>query len=506
MNKITIRDLETKLWKAADELRGNLSAEDYMHVLLGILTIKFINDKYELVVKKLITDGYKETDIDKIDLSSRGAFFVPKESKWKTIIDSVGTMKIGEVLDNAVYQLGESNIELKGIFNASYNDSSIDKARLGEVIKIFQTDNFALHGEDILGRIYEYFLGHFFLKRGQKGGEFYTPRSIVRLITKFLKPKKGKIYDPCCGTAGMLIQAKQYIEDHGGKIVDFTVYGQEFNNTTWKLAKLNLLLNGIPIFNINDKNEEEGALGNEASNTFTNDQHKDKIFDYIMANPPFNLKKWFTESLASDPRWFYGKPSENNANMAWIQHILYKLSSNGKAGVVLSNGSLTSSAEYKIREKIIRDNKVSCVVSLPDKLFYTTGISSCIWFFDNNKKTNDILMIDARNLGELIDGSKKSKEISDKNLETLSNLFSKFENGEIIDEPGLSKSVTLNDVEKGNFSLLPSKYITVFEKDKKSSEEIKKELKSDINQLLSLIDESKDLEKSLLEAIKKLNI
>ncbi|MBR4025680.1 MAG: SAM-dependent DNA methyltransferase, partial [Mycoplasmataceae bacterium] len=317
-NKITIRDLEDKLWKAADTLRGNLSAEDYMHVVLGILTLKFINDKNELAIQELINDGLTIDTIEKSDLNAKDSFVVPEESKWVNILKKVGTPEIGFALDEAIYKLGEENPELRGIFSASYNDNSIDKIKLGEVVKIFQSDNLGLHGEDILGRIYEYFLGNFFLKRGQKGGEFYTPRSIVRLITLFIKPIKGKIYDPCCGTAGMLVQAKQFIDEKKINTNNITVYGQEYNNTTWKLAKLNLLLNGLNIFNTNEIGDEIAALGQMAADTFTNDQHKGEVFDFIMANPPFNLKEYWNNSLKGDPRWIYGEPPQKNANFAWL--------------------------------------------------------------------------------------------------------------------------------------------------------------------------------------------
>ncbi len=505
-NKITILDLENKLWKAADTLRGNLSAEDYMHVVLGILTLKFINDKNEIAINQLINEGLSKDEIDESDLRSRDAFVVPEISKWKTILTKVGTSEIGQALDDAIFELGKANPQLKGIFSASYNDSSVDKTKLGEVVKIFQSDNLGEHGEDILGRIYEYFLGNFFLKRGQKGGEFYTPRSIVRLITLFIEPIKGKVYDPCCGTAGMLVQAKQYIEEKGGNTNNITVYGQEYNNTTWKLAKLNLLLNGLNIFNTNEAGVTEGALGESPADTFTNDQHPGKIFNYIMANPPFNLKEYWNEKLDGDDRWKYGTPPRKNANFAWLQHILHKLSTNGKAGVVLANGSLTSTTngEDKIREKILRDNKVSCIVALPDKLFFTTGISASIWFFDNNKKHENVLMIDAQKLGQLVEGSKKNKELKEEDLNKLVDIFKKFESGEKIDIPGLAKSIGLKELEENEFLLSPGRYITISEKEKKDPEEIKKELNQAIDELLKLMDESKELEQEVKEAIKKI--
>lgn len=507
-NKITIKDLETKLWKTADTLRGNLSAEDYMHVVLGILTLKFINDKNEIAVQKLIKDGLSLDMIDKSDLNAEDAFVVPEESKWSNILKKVGTSEIGFALDEAIFRLGEANPELKGIFNASYNDSVIDKTRLGEVVKIFQSDNLGEHGEDILGRIYEYFLGNFFLKRGQKGGEFYTPRSIVRLITLFIEPTKGKIYDPCCGTAGMLVQAKQFIEEKKIDANSITVYGQEFNNTTWKLAKLNLLLNGLSIINRNELGEEIGALGEMASDTFSNDQHKGEVFDFVMANPPFNQKVWWNNTLEGDPRWKYGVPPKNNANFAWLQHILYKLSTNGKAGVVLANGSLTSTTngEDKIREQMIKADKISCIVSLPDKLFFTTGISASIWFFDNNKQNKEkILMIDATELGQLVEGSKKNKELKNDDLNKLADIYKKFNNKEEIDIPGLAKSVGLKELEENNFLLSPGRYITINEENKKDPEEIKKELNQAIEELLKLMDESKELEEEVKEVIKKIN-
>ena len=507
-NKITIKDLETKLWEAADTLRGNLSAEDYMHVVLGILTIKFINDKNESVIKQLISEGWKEENIDYTDLRARNAFVVPPKSKWSYILTKVGTSEIGTALDDAISELGKVNQELKGVFIASYNKEEIDKTKLGEVVKIFQSDNLSDHGEDILGRIYEYFLGNFFLKRGQKGGEFYTPKSIVKLITLFLEPKKGKIYDPCCGTAGMLVQAKQHLDEINENVDNITVYGQEYNTTTWKLAKLNLLLNGLNIFNIDDFGNYEGALGEQAGDTFTNDQHKGKVFDFIMANPPFNLKKYWNESLNDDPRWSFGLPPPNNGNFAWIQHILYKLSTNGKAGVVLANGSLTSTTgnENKIREKIIKYNKISCIVSLPDKLFFTTGIAASIWFFDNKKTTEDILMIDAQNLGKLIDGSKKNKELTNDELYKLKDIFDKFQNGEKINIKGLAKSISMQELQDGEFQLSPGRYIEIEDKDKRSDEEIQKDLEKSIEELLNLMNESKEIEKEVMEAIKKIKI
>ncbi|MDE5617389.1 MAG: type I restriction-modification system subunit M [Ureaplasma sp.] len=499
--EITIKDLESKLWESAEELRGSLSAEEYMHVVLDIITLKYINDKYIQAIQKINDDGMP---INEWALKTYDSFNVPEKSKWDHIKQFLFTDNIGQVLDDALIELGKYNNELSGIFIAKYNEKQIDKIRLSEVIKIFDDINISNFGEDILGRVYEYFLGQFFLKRGQKGGEFYTPISIVKLIVGIIKPLKGRIYDPACGSCGMFVQAKKYIEDHHGDILDIMVYGQEKMKDTWNLGKLNLILNGFSITS-DDKN---CVLGNEPTDTFTNDQHKDKVFEYIMANPPFNLDKYWHESLENDSRWQkYGLPPKNNANFAWLQHILFKLSTNGKAGVVLANGSLTStqSNEDKIRKNIIKDNKVSCIVSLPDKLFFTTGISACIWFFDNNKKTNDILFINASKLGDLIEGQKKNKEIKDENISKVIDIYNSFENGEKINIPGLAKSVSIEEIEMNEYSLLPGQYIETKKEEKEDPIKIKQELKENINELLKLMEESRELEQNLFNAIKKIN-
>lgn len=504
--KTTITELERNLWQAADELRGNLSAENYMHVVLGILLLKYINDKYEKVVNQLKDEMGDDYQIDKTDLSANGAFYIPEKSRWTFISNYIGTNEIGYVLDEAIVELGKENEELEGVFTSEYNNEEIDKTKLGELIKIFNDKNISNWGEDILGRVYEFFLGEFDLKRGQRGGEFYTPKSIVRLITSIIKPLKGKIYDPACGTGGMFVQAKQYIEEHNGNVDNISVYGQEKNSVTWKLAKLNLILHGFNIKDVDDKS----VLGDKASDTFLNDQHKGIEFDFIMANPPFNLKKYWNETLENDSRWQeYGKPPKNNANYAWLMHILYKLSPYGKAGVVLANGSLTSSAnnEQKIRMLMINKNKISCIIALPENLFYTTGISASIWFFDNDKKNNNkILFINSQGMGQLVEGSKK-KFISDDNINKIVSIYDEFIDGKDINIPGIAKSVDIQTIKENNYSLLPGSYIEISnEKKSRNETEIKQELKENINQLKKLMDESKELEKTLFEAIKKLDI
>lgn len=495
-----IQDLENKLWNACNMLRGNLSAEEYMHVVIGVLFLNQISRKYDIAVSK-IKEKYPNKWEDKINdydyLSEYNcSFIVPEKASWNYISQFTTKQEIGQVIDNAFRELEDKNNSLAGLFNKNYSRESLDKTRLGGVISIFSNINIDA-SEDIIGRVYEYFLGKFFLDRGQKSGAFYTPRSIVSLIVNFIEPQSGIIYDPCCGTGGMFVQAKQHIEEQGGNADNLIIYGQEFDDTTWKLGRINLLLNGFDNDNIH--------LGSRSSDTLGYDLHKGLKADYVLANPPFNLKQWSKE--ARDKReWKYGIPPANNANFAWLQHIVEKLSPKGRAGVVLANGSLTSSTsnENVIRKNLIENNKISAIVALPDKLFFTTGISACIWFFDNDKSNKNILMIDAQEMGKLVEGSKKNKELSIENLNKLKDVYKRFINNEDIDIPGLAKSVDLKTIEENDFLLSPGRYISIKEEEKKDPEEIKKELNTSINELLKLMEESKELEKELKEAIKKI--
>lgn len=495
-----IQDLENKLWKACEKLRGNLFPEEYMHVVIGILFLNQISRKYEIAIKE-IKKEYPSSWKNKINdvdyLAKFGcSFIVPESSKWEYISQFTTKSEIGQVIDNAFKELEDKNPTLSGLFNKNYSKEELDKTRLGGVISIFT--NLEIDSkEDIMGRVYEYFLGKFFLEKGQKSGEFYTPKSIVSLIVNFINPERGNVYDPCCGTGGMFIQAKQHLEEQGKNHEGLIVYGQEFTNTTWKLGKINLLLNGFDNANIN--------LGQKSADTFKDDLHKNLKADYVLANPPFNSKDWSWEAREKR-EWKYGIPPKNNANYAWLQHIIEKLSYNGKAGVVLANGSLTTigKEESEIRKKIIENNKLSAIVALPDKLFFTTGISACIWFFDNNKKTKDVLMIDAQNLGQLIEGSKKNRELTNDDLSQLTNIYKRFENNEKIDIPGLAKSVDSQAIKDNDFLLSPGRYITIKKDDTRNKEKIKKELNESIQELMKLIDESKELEKDLKIAIEKI--
>lgn len=496
-----IGEIEAKLWAAADTLRGNMSAEDYMHVILGILSLKYISDRNKVGVQKLIGDGLTDDMITAEDLYySYNAFKVPVKASWEHIMEFSNTPEIGNKLDEAFIELEISNKMLAGIFNKNYNKEGLDQKKLGEVVKIFSDEDFSENEEeDLVGRIYEYFLGHFFKDRGQKGGEFYTPTSIVKLMVNVLKPLKGTIYDPACGTAGILVQSKRYIKEHDGNVSNITAYGQEYNNVTWKLAKLNLVLNGFSIVDTYGN----GVLGHTSADTFTNDLHKDKKFDFVMANPPFNMKKWGQESLLQDPRWKWGVPPSGNANYAWLSHILYKLNTNGRAAVVLANGSLSSSQkdELEIRKNLIATNKVDAIIELPDKLFYTTGIPASIWFFNNNKKTDRLLMIAGSSIeGKMI--SKKLRELQETDIDKIVRVFDQHENGEDINEIGFAKSVTKDELTENNFSFVPGRYVGSVE-EYVDKEAVKQEIKDLAGEISDLLKQFNELAPKVEEAIQK---
>ncbi|WP_206335999.1 type I restriction-modification system subunit M [Mesoplasma coleopterae] len=496
-----IKDIESKLWEAANVLRGNTSAEEYMHTILGILTLKYISDRNKVALQKIESEGMKAEIFSPNELYySYKTFIVPEESKWEYLMGFANTEKIGEKLDKAFIELENQNEILRGIFNKNFNKEGIDQIKLGDVIKIFSDEDLSEEdNEDMIGRVYEYFLGKFFKDRGQKGGEFYTPTSIVKLMVNLIKPLKGTIYDPACGTGGILVQAKRYIQEHHGKIEDITVYGQEYNNVTWKLAKLNLVLNGFSLFDT----ENNGVLGSTSGDTFSNDQHKNKKFDFVMANPPFNMKAWGRDALEEDNRFKWGLPPSGNANYAWLSHMLSKLSNQGKMAIVLANGSLSSSQkeEKAIREAFIKENKVDAIIELPDKLFYTTGIPACIWVFNNQKVNENILMVSGSNIkGNMI--SKKLRELTDDDILKIQDLYDKHLKGEEINISGLAKTITKTELIENDYSFVPGRYVETKEEivDK---EQIKEEIKTLSVELSALLNEFDDLKPKIEEAIKK---
>ncbi|MCB0541506.1 MAG: SAM-dependent DNA methyltransferase, partial [Bacteroidetes bacterium] len=418
-----IKDLEKTLWAAADKLRSNMDAAEYKHVVLGLIFLKYISDAFNDLHSKLTKgegefEGADPEDAD--EYVAYNVFFVPETARWKYLQDRAKQPEIGKLIDNAMDEIEKINSNLKGVLPKIYADPELNKTRLGELIDLIGTIGFNQEGheaKDLLGRVYEYFLGQFADAEGKKGGQFYTPASIVKLLVEMLEPYEGRVYDGACGSGGMFVQSEKFVKEHQGNIKNLSIYGQESNPTTLRLAKMNLAIRGI---------DAKIELGD----SFLNDRHKDLKADYVIANPPFNISDWSGDQLRDDVRWKYGVPPTNNANFAWIQHFLHHLSNNGKAGIVLANGALSSDTggEDEIRKRIVEANLVDCIVMLPSQLFYNTSISACLWFLRKNKKTGNILFIDASNLGSLV--TRRNRELSDLEIESITKTYKNWCKGE----------------------------------------------------------------------------
>lgn len=388
---------EEKLWQAADKLRGHMDAAEYKHVVLGLVFLKYISDAFEechaLVANELGADPE-----DRDEYLAKNIFWVPKEARWQSFKHNAKQPTIGKLIDNGMVTIEKENPSLKGVLPKDYGRPDLDKTRLGELIDLVSTIGLGdkeSRSKDIIGRVYEYFLGKFASAEGKLGGQFYTPRCVVQLLVEMLEPYRGRVYDPCCGSGGMFVQSEKFVEAHGGRVGDIAIYGQESNPTTWRLAKMNLAIRGI-----------DANLGQHNADTFHNDLHKDLRADFLLANPPFNMSDWGGERLREDARWKFGTPSVGNANYAWVQHFIHHLSPNGYAGFVLANGSMSSntSGEGDIRAALVKADIVDCMVALPGQLFYSTQIPACLWFISRNKhnakfrdRRGQILFIDARN-------------------------------------------------------------------------------------------------------------
>lgn len=408
--------IEKQLWLAADKLRKNIDAAEYKHIVLGLIFLKYISDAFEELHAKLQAgegeyEGADPEDID--EYQAENVFFVPAKARWSHLQSRAKQPEIGKYVDQAMDAIEKNNPSLKGVLPKVFARANLDPSNLGSLIDL--VSNIALsdakaRSADVLGHVYEYFLGEFALAEGKQGGQFYTPKSIVQLLVQMLEPYKGRVFDPCCGSGGMFVQSEKFIEAHQGNINDISIYGQESNQTTWRLAKMNLAIRGIDSSQVKWNNE----------GSFLNDAHKDLKADYVIANPPFNDSDWSSELLHGDGRWKYGEPPKGNANYAWIQHFLYHLSPKGQAGFVLAKGALTSktSGEGEIRQALVKARLVDCIVNLPAKLFLNTQIPASLWFLSRNKangtfrnRTDEILFIDARNLGHLI--NRRTRELSD---------------------------------------------------------------------------------------------
>lgn len=448
---MNIEDLKKTLWATANKLRGGISPSDYKHVVLGLIFLKYVSDAFDKQHAKAIAENYDPEDRDYY--IGDNVFWVPEEARWQHLVDNAKQPTIGVIVDNAMEAIEHDNPTLKGVLPKDYARESLDKQRLGELIDLFtnkltfNTDNSA----DILGQVYEYFMGMFADSEGKHGGEFYTPRSIVKLLVEMLQPYSGRVYDPCCGSGGMFVWSEKFVTEHQGRGDGISIYGQEYNETTWRLAKMNMAIRGI------DAKIHRG-------DTLRNDQLPDLRFDYILANPPFNMSDWGINQLDKDIRWKYGVPPRNNANFAWVQHMIYHLSSNGSAGFVLANGSMSSStgSEGNIRKGIIDDNLVDCIVTLPAKLFFNVTIPCCLWFIskDRTNRAGKTLFIDARELGHMV--SRKSCELSNEDIQKVANAYIMFkETGDVEAEQGFCKVATTEEIAHQDYVLTPGRYVGV---------------------------------------------
>lgn len=495
----------SKLWQSADKMRNNMDAAEYKHVVLGLIFLKYISDALDEVYSELEKDKKNHADPEDIDeYRSRNIFWVPPEARWSYLQKSAKQPTIGKLIDSAMEAVERDNPILKGVLPQNYARSALDKQRLGELIDLIGTIGLGdkeNRSRDILGRVYEYFLGEFADAEGKKGGQFYTPRCIVRLLVEMLEPYKGRVFDPCCGSGGMFVQSEKFAEAHGGRIGDISVYGQESNQTTWRLCKMNLAIRGI-----------EANIQWNSEGSFLNDAHKDLKADFVIANPPFNDSDWKGDMLREDVRWKYGIPPAGNANFAWVQHFIHHLSPTGTAGFVLANGSMSSntSSEGEIRKTIIEADLVDCMVALPSQLFYNTMIPACLWFISRDKKNSkhrdrrgEVLFIDARNMGVMID--RRHRDLTDSDIAKITGTYHAWraKGGKYKDEAGFCLSAKLADIEKQGYILTPGRYVGT-EAQKEDAEAFDEKMKRLTTELSGQFKESHRLEAGIKNNLKGL--
>ncbi|MFH9177581.1 type I restriction-modification system subunit M [Streptomyces albogriseolus] len=513
----TAKEIQDILWKAADKLRGSIDAAQYKEFVLGLIFLKYVSDAFEErrteLAKELAEDGISEEQIgdfleDRDEYTGAHVFWVPETARWPWIAAHAKAQGVGKLLDEAMDAIMRENASLTGVLPKIFNQDRVDQKRLGELVDLISDARFGGSGDkpaqDLLGEVYEYFLGNFARAEGKRGGEFYTPSSVVRLIVEILEPYKGRVYDPACGSGGMFVQAAKFIEAHRGRghKADISIYGQELNERTWRLAKMNLAIHGI-----------DGNLAARWGDTFADDKHPDLKADFVMANPPFNIKDWARDE--TDPRWKYGVPPKNNANYAWLQHMISKLGERGTAGIVLANGSMSSqsSGEGEIRQALIEADLVACMVALPSQLFRTTQIPACLWFLSRDKSPQgarklddrraEILFIDARALGEMVDRTERVFSGSD--LRKIADTYHAWRGtasarGEGLtyeDVPGFCYSADLEKVREHGYVLTPGRYVGAVEAEEEDAEVVAERISELTEELYALFDTSAELEKTV---------
>jgi type I restriction enzyme M protein len=507
---------EQKLWQAADKLRGNMDAADYKHVVLGLIFLKYISDAFQEHFERLKKEPHADPE-DRDEYTAENIFWVPKAARWPHLQANAKQTTIGKLIDEAMLAIEKQNPSLKGVLPKDYARESLDKHRLGELIDLIGTIGLGdkeSRSKDILGRVYEYFLGQFATAEGKKGGQFYTARCVVKLLVEMIEPYKGRVFDPCCGSGGMFVQSEKFVDAHGGRRTDLSIYGQESNQTTWRLCKMNLAIRGI-----------EANIAWNSEGSFHNDAFKDLKADFVLANPPFNDSDWGGERLREDARWKYGAPPVGNANFAWVQHFISHLAPNGIAGFVLANGSMSSnqSGEGEIRKKMIEADLVDCMIALPGQLFYTTQIPVCLWFVTRNKanglpapggarqagkfrdRRRQTLFIDTRKMGYLVD--RIHRDLSDDEIGRIAQTYHAWRGekdaGKYEDVPGFCKSAKSDEIESHGFVLTPGRYVGAeeVEDDGEPFDEKMKRLTSTLRQQT---EEARTLEAAIVANLKEL--
>ncbi|WP_326655947.1 class I SAM-dependent DNA methyltransferase [Streptomyces anthocyanicus] len=521
----TAKEIQAILWKAADKLRGSIDAAQYKEFVLGLIFLKYVSDAFDErrneLKKELVEDGIDGERLDDFledrdEYTGAHVFWVPETARWSWIAANAKSQGVGKLLDEAMDAVMAENASLKGVLPKIFNRDNVDQKRLAELVDLISDARFGgtedKPAQDVLGEVYEYFLGNFARAEGKRGGEFYTPQSVVRLIVEILEPYGGRVYDPACGSGGMFVQAGKFIEAHQGRghKADIAVYGQELNERTWRLAKMNLAIHGI-----------DGNLAARWGDTFADDKHPDLKADFVMANPPFNIKDWPRDE--GDARWKYGVPPKNNANYAWLQHMISKLGERGTAGIVLANGSMSSqsSGEGEIRRALVEADLVACMVALPSQLFRTTQIPACLWFLAKDKtpqgakrledRRGEILFIDARSVGQMAD--RTERVLTDADLAKIAGTYHAWRGTAsarekvltYADEPGFCFSADLETVREHEYVLTPGRYVGSTEREEEDAEAVAKKISSLTKELYGLFDKSTELEKTVRQQLGRVN-